>query len=257
MFLIIVNTMVTKKNAGGSRGGGKAAGSGGAAGPGGRSRSAATGARRERKGTATSSAKGTKKKTGPPGRKTSGSGRKTKAQKTGKPARTGQAKAVGGAAASGAGSGKRKTSRPAAKRPSGKKTGVRTASGSPQRRSRVVAVPAAMQKRILDILVQKRAILAGDASRIESGTILSDKTKVAANHLADFGTESFEQEFNLSLLQSRELTLLEIDAAIRRIREGSFGICEDCGCIIPVARLEAIPYTRLCVACQARRESES
>src|SRR6516162_5215981 len=61
-------------------------------------------------------------------------------------------------------------------------------------------------------------------------------------HMADLGTDNFEQEFTLSLLQNEEQLLEEIAAALERMRLGKFGLCEECQSAIPKARLQAVPY---------------
>ena len=68
-------------------------------------------------------------------------------------------------------------------------------------------------------------------------------------HMADQGTDSFEQQFTLSLMENEEQTLGEIAAALERIERGTFGCCEECQQTIPQARLEALPYTCYCVGC--------
>jgi len=66
-------------------------------------------------------------------------------------------------------------------------------------------------------------------------------------HMADLGSDNFEQEFALGLLDSEVQLLREIDDALVRIEEGSYGVCEGTGEQIPVARLEAKPWARYCV----------
>ena len=73
-------------------------------------------------------------------------------------------------------------------------------------------------------------------------------------HMADVGTDNFEQEFTLSLAESGSQTLPLIKAAIDRIHEGTFGVCEECGVNIPRARLDAIPFAHLCVHCASEQE---
>ena len=75
-------------------------------------------------------------------------------------------------------------------------------------------------------------------------------------HLADVGTDNFEQEFTLSLVQNSSETLEQIDLALERVKDGSYGICEGCECRIPKARLNAIPYASLCVKCATAKEEE-
>jgi RNA polymerase-binding transcription factor DksA len=72
-------------------------------------------------------------------------------------------------------------------------------------------------------------------------------------HQADIGTETFEREKDFSLLESLEAELDDLDRALRKIEDGTYGICEACGKEIPPERLEAMPGTRLCVEDQARR----
>src|SRR5437867_12803961 len=76
-------------------------------------------------------------------------------------------------------------------------------------------------------------------------------------HMADLGTDNFEQEFTLSLLQNEEQALDEINAALDRIRKGAFGRCEECEKEIPRERLRALPYARHCVACARKLEQGS
>ena len=75
-------------------------------------------------------------------------------------------------------------------------------------------------------------------------------------HMADLGTDNFEQEFTLSLIQNEEQVLEEIREALNRIDHGTYGKCEECGSPIPKARLQALPYTRHCVNC-ARKVQQS
>jgi len=74
------------------------------------------------------------------------------------------------------------------------------------------------------------------------------------NHMADDATEAFEQAKDLALRQNLERLLEEVEDALERFEEGTYGICEDCGQEIDTARLKAIPYARLCLECQRKRE---
>jgi DnaK suppressor protein len=74
-------------------------------------------------------------------------------------------------------------------------------------------------------------------------------------HMADIGSDNYEQEFTLTLMQSDEVTLESIEAAIERIEDGVFGACEDCAGPISKARLNAIPYTPLCIKCAQKMEN--
>ena len=72
-------------------------------------------------------------------------------------------------------------------------------------------------------------------------------------HQADLGTETFEREKDFSLLEQLEAELNDLDHALRKLDEGTYGKCEACGKDIPGERLEALPGARLCVEDQARR----
>ena len=63
-------------------------------------------------------------------------------------------------------------------------------------------------------------------------------------HIADAGTDNYEQEFTLGLVASERKLLADIDYALRKINEGTYGICEGTGKPIDKARLKALPYTR-------------
>ena len=75
-------------------------------------------------------------------------------------------------------------------------------------------------------------------------------------HLADLGSDNFEQELTLSLCGSEKEALDKIEVALERIVEGNYGKCEYCGKKIPEPRLEAIPYTTVCVQCAATQEQQ-
>jgi len=92
------------------------------------------------------------------------------------------------------------------------------------------------------------AHLADEAMR-GSGGEASGSLSNTPIHMADLGTDNFEHEFTLGLLESEEKSLDEISAALQRIEQGSFGACEECHKPIPKARLHALPFTRHCVDC--------
>jgi DnaK suppressor protein len=73
--------------------------------------------------------------------------------------------------------------------------------------------------------------------------------------MADIGSDAFEQELTLNLMGNEEGVLEQIDAALKRIEDGSYGRCEECGHNIAKARLDAIPYAALCVRCASREET--
>lgn len=96
-----------------------------------------------------------------------------------------------------------------------------------------------------------------DEALRSTGGEASGSLSNAPLHMADLGTDNFEQEFAFTLLQNQEQVLEEIGEALERLRKGDFGRCEECGEAIPKARLQAVPYTRHCVACARKLQQRS
>ena len=75
-------------------------------------------------------------------------------------------------------------------------------------------------------------------------------------HQADLGTETFEREKDRSILEQVEAELADVERALQRLDDGTYGTCEVCGKTIPDERLEALPAARLCLDHQAEAERE-
>jgi len=109
-------------------------------------------------------------------------------------------------------------------------------------------------------LLALRARLRGDVSQMADAVL--EKTLMQASgdlsampiHMADIGTDNFEREFTLTLMESKDEALERIEEALERIEDGVYGVCENCDAKIPKARLNAIPYAILCVKCASRLE---
>lgn len=69
-------------------------------------------------------------------------------------------------------------------------------------------------------------------------------------HMADVATDTYDREFSLDLAANERERLYEIDDALKRIEERTFGVCEKCSRPINKIRLKALPYTRMCLQCQ-------
>jgi DnaK suppressor protein len=83
------------------------------------------------------------------------------------------------------------------------------------------------------------------------------RTKQLSSDSADAAFDSSGEEIasQLAELESRELA--QIERAIKRLKSGTYGICEGCSCKIPVARLNALPYSTLCIICQREMEHDA
>ncbi|MCK4810532.1 MAG: TraR/DksA C4-type zinc finger protein [Candidatus Omnitrophica bacterium] len=75
-------------------------------------------------------------------------------------------------------------------------------------------------------------------------------------HMADVATDNYEREFNLGLVSNEQKVLTQIDDALKRIEEKSYGICLACGRSISKRRLDAIPHVSNCKKCQEKIEKE-
>lgn len=107
------------------------------------------------------------------------------------------------------------------------------------------------------LLVRKR-VLQGDVKGLENEAMKKGgdggDLSTLPMHLADLGTDNFEQDLSLGLMESESDELQQIEEAFERIIDGSFGLCETCKKKIPKERLKAIPYARLCIGCKMKEE---
>ena len=101
-------------------------------------------------------------------------------------------------------------------------------------------------------LLAPAARLRGEMGRMADAALSQGRSETSSLpiHLADLGSDNFEQELTLSLVGSEKVALDKIDFALPRIDDGSYGKCEDCGKKIPESRLEADSlHDRLCAVC--------
>lgn len=118
------------------------------------------------------------------------------------------------------------------------------------------------------LLMGLRARIRGDVEQLTVGALDSHRESGDAKsptHLAELGTQAYEQDFSLRVVENDQEVIEEITAALKRIDNGTFGLCERCledgkppsKSAIPKARLRAIPYARVCVGCQRKAEELS
>jgi len=104
---------------------------------------------------------------------------------------------------------------------------------------------------------RKRVAAAIDNLHADHPGSMSEETgedAVYDNHLADTATETYDRELDYTLEENAEHVLADIDAALKRIEDGTYGICTNRGEQIPAERLEARPYATLCIDCQREQE---
>ena len=103
------------------------------------------------------------------------------------------------------------------------------------------------------LLLEKMQQIVGDVNSIEDEALKKSRLDATGDlssmpiHMADIGTDNYEQEFALNLLDGERKLLREIIEALQRIDEGVYGICEVTGRAISKARLEARPWARYCI----------
>ncbi len=142
----------------------------------------------------------------------------------------------------------KKTAGKTAKRTTAKNTG--TAKPRTRRPRNLTSTEIEGYRRLL---LEKWAQLLGDVSQIEGEALRKSRLDAAGDlssvpiHMADLGTDNFEQEFALGLMDSERKILSKIRAALQRIEQGTFGICEGTGVPIARARLNARPWARYCI----------
>lgn len=113
-----------------------------------------------------------------------------------------------------------------------------------------------MDKKKLDSfkkkLEERQQALRKAVSRTEEDGRIADQE--AAQDIADRAANSYTKEFLFSQSNNDRVLLNMVESALQRIREGTFGECVSCGSEINLKRLEAVPWTRYCIACQEKKE---
>lgn len=116
-------------------------------------------------------------------------------------------------------------------------------------------------ERFKKLLLKKREELISNVGHITDDTRQSQKDAAGdlssyTFHMADMASDNYDREFSLNLASGERKTLLEIDEALKRIGEKSYGKCLSCGKKISKKRLLAVPHTKLCLPCQEQEEGK-
>ncbi len=126
------------------------------------------------------------------------------------------------------------------------------------------AEDALSEKEILELkraLLRERKRLLAEEEEISSGSLRAPQSDLSGEvsfdeEYADAGSFTFEREKDFSIAQNIKDLVEKIDRALAKIEAGTYGICEACGRPIEKARLKALPYASLCLACK-RKEARS
>ena len=109
-------------------------------------------------------------------------------------------------------------------------------------------------KKYKRLLLERREKLTGAVVSMQAEALKPGSAGQDVDEIADAGSDQFEQDMTLGLIEREQGEIGSIDEALERIDGGSFGTCEDCEAKIPKARLDIIPMARCCVECQAKKE---
>jgi len=110
------------------------------------------------------------------------------------------------------------------------------------------------------ILIKRKEQINEEINHISSDTLMQSQKDASGDisgysyHMADVATDNYDREFSLGLASNERDILYEIDAALEKIKDGTFGLCEECEKPISKTRLKAVPYAKLCIKCQKARE---
>jgi len=120
-------------------------------------------------------------------------------------------------------------------------------------RTRKRGLTAADRAHFKQLLLEKRRELLRNVNEFEDEALKKSRVDASGDlscmpiHMADIGTDNYEQEFALGLMDGERKLLREIDTALGRIEKKTYGTCEGTGKPISKARLEAMPWSRHCV----------
>lgn len=138
-----------------------------------------------------------------------------------------------------------------------KTTSVKASAKKKTSRKRAKATPTVLTKKELEyfrvLLIEKLKEIIGSVNHIETEALKASRLDSTGDlssmpiHMADIGSDNYEQEFVLDLMDSERKIVSEILQALKRIQNKTYGICEGTGEPIPKERLKGIPWTRYCV----------
>ncbi len=114
-----------------------------------------------------------------------------------------------------------------------------------------------------EILINLKEDLLNKIRDISEDTLMKSQKDISGDisgyslHMADVASDNYERDFNLNLMSNEHKILFQIDEALKRIEDKTYGICLSCNKNITKGRLKAIPYARYCAKCKERLEKEN
>ena len=116
-------------------------------------------------------------------------------------------------------------------------------------------------KQFRELLLEERAKVAGEIKSIAKDASknprdASGDLSAYTIHMADMSADTYERELAMNIASTEQEVLYQIDEALKRLDDGTFGICLQCSKPITLSRLKAVPYGALCISCQRAKEQQ-
>jgi RNA polymerase-binding protein DksA len=115
-------------------------------------------------------------------------------------------------------------------------------------------------KKFKQLLVKLREKTVDEMENITKDTLKTSQREASGDlsgytlHMADVATDHYDREFSLGIASAEQRIIYQIDEALKRIEDGSYGLCLACEEPISRKRLTAVPFTRYCIECQKKEE---
>jgi len=115
-------------------------------------------------------------------------------------------------------------------------------------------------KKFKDLLIKQRTKIANEVEHITNDTLKKSQRDASGDlsgytlHMADMATDHYDREFSLGIASSEQSVIYEIDEALRRVEDGTYGTCFTCDKPIGKRRLRIVPYAKHCISCQQKEE---
>ena len=118
-------------------------------------------------------------------------------------------------------------------------------------------------KEYKELLINLKEDVLNQIREVSEDTLMKSQKDISGDisgygiHMADVASDNYEREFNLGLVSNERIIALEIEEALKRIEEKTYGICSVCSKAIKKTRLKAVPYAKNCLKCQEKIDKEN
>ena len=125
-----------------------------------------------------------------------------------------------------------------------------------EKKLKIKRLPKAILRKYRELLIKERERVDGGLSHIAETTLNKSQRDSSGDlsgysyHMADMASDDYERDFSLGRATDEQKMLYMIDEAMKRMKDGTYGSCLQCGKPISSRRLSALPYSELCIECQ-------